>query len=90
MGKSLAFRMFIKSAVDQKNLKLGVYVVIAQTISTVQKNSIAIATCLEEFNFLAPISQTVYYHDDVMFLAFLHSASKVKTCIDAVMNPDFA
>ena len=58
MGKSLSFRIFIKSAVDQKSLKLGV--VIAWTTSIIQKNSVAIATCLEEFNFLAPITQLVY------------------------------
>ena len=36
MGKPLAFRILIKLAVDQKNLNLGV--VIAWTISIVQKN----------------------------------------------------
>ena len=36
MEKSLAYRIFIKSVVDQKNLKLCV--VIAWTISIVQKN----------------------------------------------------
>ena len=36
---------------------------IAWTISIVQKNSVAIATCLEEFNFLAPVSQRVYIVD---------------------------
>ena len=41
-------------------IKLGV--VIAWTISIVKKNSVAIATCLEEFDFLAPISQRVYSH----------------------------
>ena len=55
MGKSL---VFIKSAVDQKILKLGV--VITWTISIVQKFSVAIATCLAELIFLAPISQRVY------------------------------
>ena len=49
-GKSLSFRVFIKSAVDQKRFKLGV--VIAWTTSIVQNNSVAIATCLEELNFL--------------------------------------
>ena len=37
----------------QKNLKLGA--VIAWIISIVQKISAAIATCLEEFDFLVPI-----------------------------------
>ena len=37
MGKSLVFSIFIKSAVDQKNLKLGV--VIAWTINTVKKKN---------------------------------------------------
>ena len=49
MGKSLALRIFIKTPVDQKNLKLGT--VIAWTIS---KISVAIATCLAEFNFFSP------------------------------------
>ena len=50
INQSLAFRIFfIKSAVDQKSLKLGV--VIAWNISIVQNISIAIATCLVEFLF---------------------------------------
>ena len=56
MGKSVISKIFIKSAVYQKNLKLGV--MIAWTISIVI--STAIATFLEEFNFLAPISQRVH------------------------------
>ena len=44
----------------QKSLKLGM--VIAWTISFVKKKKkfIATATCLEEFCFLAPITQLVY------------------------------
>ena len=57
MGKSLALRIFIKSAVDQKNLKLGM--VIAWNIGIVSKKSVAIATCLEKFSVLAPIAQIV-------------------------------
>ena len=56
MGKLLGF--FIKSAVDQKTLKLGV--VIAWTISIVQKHFHCYNSILEEFNFLARISQRVY------------------------------
>ena len=50
--------IFIKSAVDQKSLKLGV--VIAWTMSIVEKKTVTIATCLEEFSFLAPIVQLIY------------------------------
>ena len=46
MGKIVISKIFIKSVVDQKNLKLGV--VIAWTISIVQKkNSIAIERYLK-------------------------------------------
>ena len=65
MGESLAFRIFIKSAVNQKRLKLGV--VIPWTSSIVKKKSVAIATCLEEFSFLAPIIQLVYIADLTLY-----------------------
>ena len=57
MENSLTSKIFIKSAVDQTNLKLGM--VIAQTNSIIQK-IVAIATCLEEINFFASITQVVY------------------------------
>ena len=59
MGNSLISRIFIKSAVDQTNLKLGM--VITRINSIIQKKSIvSIATCLGEINFSGSIMQRVY------------------------------
>ena len=55
MGKSLAFRIFIKSAVDQKNLKLGT--VITWTISIVQKNVCCHSNMPGGIQFLGPFSK---------------------------------
>ena len=49
MGNLLTSRIFIKSAIDYTNLKLGM--VIIRINSIVQKSFVAIATCLEEINF---------------------------------------
>ena len=57
MLKSLISKIYIKSVIYWKNLKLGV--VIAWTISIVKKKKkrfVAILTCLEKFDILAPIS----------------------------------
>ena len=48
----------MKSAVDQKDLKLGV--VITWVISIVQKNIVATATCLERVDLLTLAVERVY------------------------------
>ena len=62
-GETLIWRFLIKSIINQKIFKLDM--VIPWTISIVQnkeinKNSVAIATCLEEFIFFAPITQLLF------------------------------
>ena len=51
MGKLLTFRIFIKSVTDQTNLKLGVMITWVNSIIK-KKNIIAIATCLDDIDFL--------------------------------------
>ena len=58
MENSLTSRIFIKSTVDQMNLKLGMMITRINGIA--KKKFIDIATCHEEINFSASITQRVY------------------------------
>ena len=58
MEKSLTFRIFINSAVDQKNLKFGM--VITGSLVLFKKLFIATAAFLEGVNLLTPAVETVY------------------------------
>ena len=63
IGKSLAVRIFINQQyidnAEIKSLNIGV-VISMDHYHFSKKNSVAIATFLEEFNFLVPNSQWVY------------------------------
>ena len=67
MKKLLTLGIFIKSAVDQKNLKLGV--VVTWVISIVQKNIfIATATYLEGVDLLILAVETIYNMSHIILL----------------------
>ena len=62
MEKLLTLGIFIKSAVDQKNLKFGV--VVTWVISIVQKNIRCHSNiCLEGIELLTPAVETIYSYN---------------------------